>query len=43
MKMAMPNSDYWKKREDEERKWQKKNIASDEAFNRAVCKIKLEK
>lgn len=36
MKMAMPNSDYWKKREDEERKWQKKNIASDEAFNRLI-------
>ncbi|WP_304974493.1 minor capsid protein [uncultured Limosilactobacillus sp.] len=36
MKMAMPSNDYWKKREDEERKWQKKNIASDEAFNRLI-------
>lgn len=36
MKMAIPNRDYWKKRENEERKWQKKNIASDEAFNRLI-------
>lgn len=27
------NSNYWKKREKEERKWQEKNIAADAAFN----------
>lgn len=37
--MIMPtatNSAYWKKREEEERKWQEKNIATDAAFNRLI-------
>lgn len=36
--MKQPISAYWKKREDEEREWQKKNIASDEAFNRLIAR-----
>lgn len=37
-KMKQPISDYWKKREEEELKWQKKNIASDEDFNRLIAR-----
>ena len=37
-KIKQPISDYWKKREEEELKWQKKNIASDEDFNRLIAR-----
>ena len=37
-KTKQPISDYWKKREEEELKWQKKNIASDEDFNRLIAR-----
>lgn len=36
-KTNQPISAYWKKREEEELKWQKKNIASDEDFNRLIA------
>lgn len=36
MMSTATNSDYWKKREREERKWQEKNIAADAAFNRLI-------
>lgn len=37
-KTKQPISDYWKRREEEELKWQKKNIASDEDFNRLIAR-----
>lgn len=37
-KTKQPISDYWKKREEEELKWQEKNIANDEDFNRLIAR-----
>lgn len=37
-KTKQPISDYWKRREEEELKWQKKNLASDEDFNRLITR-----